>query len=210
MAAGSDAEVRLAVTAHNVYLVLSGHSSFAVRVNGALLRKVEVRGIPRLYPLLSGHSYEQPRSSCRQRRASRPTTSRSAGRRYLRDSNRARISGETCPGRITVRRRTWKSPPAGRATCFTSRFPRQRDSPDCSPFPARLGPARGDCTSLRPARSRVPPFRPDTLISRPRAGVTAFVARGGSLSSCWFCPLATSIGPHEDPTRRSPGHPPAP
>jgi cytochrome c biogenesis protein CcdA/thiol-disulfide isomerase/thioredoxin len=59
MTADQHAELRLEFAAHDVYLVLGGHGSLAVRVDGTLRKTITVGGIPRLYTLVSGHSYER-------------------------------------------------------------------------------------------------------------------------------------------------------
>jgi len=59
MTAGSDARLRLEFAAHDVYLVLGGHGTLSVRMNGLLPRRIEVSGIPRLYTLVSGRTYRR-------------------------------------------------------------------------------------------------------------------------------------------------------
>jgi len=59
MTAGRRAELRLEFQAHDVYLVLGGHGTLGVRVNGAQRETIAVSGIPRLYTLVSGRSYKE-------------------------------------------------------------------------------------------------------------------------------------------------------
>ncbi len=59
MTAGRHAELRLEFAAHDVYLVLGGHGSLSVWVNGTRRKTFTVGGIPRLYTLVSGRSYER-------------------------------------------------------------------------------------------------------------------------------------------------------
>jgi hypothetical protein len=49
--AGANARLRIAFVARHVYLVLAGHGPVQVRLNGSLVRTVEVDGA-RLYTLL--------------------------------------------------------------------------------------------------------------------------------------------------------------
>ena len=56
MTAGPGAKLELNYTASDVYLVLGGQGVLTVSTNGGPVRTIPVRGIPRLYTLLSGPS----------------------------------------------------------------------------------------------------------------------------------------------------------
>ncbi len=51
--AGPDAEIILSFTAKNVFLVLAGNGTVTERLNGHLLQKLQVRGVPNLYQLVA-------------------------------------------------------------------------------------------------------------------------------------------------------------
>ena len=52
--AGSDASILINVTADDVYLVMGGTGTVDVSLDGRHLSTIEVGGVPRLYPLLTG------------------------------------------------------------------------------------------------------------------------------------------------------------
>ena len=56
--AGKDAKLRLKFTATDVYLVMGGHGTLDVRVNGGARRSIAIDGIPKLYTVVSGPGYE--------------------------------------------------------------------------------------------------------------------------------------------------------
>ena len=49
--AGPGAQIELSFLAQNVYLVLGGHGTLAVSVNGRHVQTINVAGVPRLYTL---------------------------------------------------------------------------------------------------------------------------------------------------------------
>jgi hypothetical protein len=51
--AGTDAKLRLLFTAQDVYIVLGGHGTLDVAVNGRHVKTIRVSGLSRLYTLLS-------------------------------------------------------------------------------------------------------------------------------------------------------------
>jgi cytochrome c biogenesis protein CcdA/thiol-disulfide isomerase/thioredoxin len=54
--AGDRAQLELSFLAHDVYLVLGGHGSIRITVNGRPVQTIQVRGVPRLYTLYQAGS----------------------------------------------------------------------------------------------------------------------------------------------------------
>ncbi len=54
--AGKSAELILGFQARDIYLVLSGHGTLEVSVNGVRTKTIDIEGVPRLYTLFSSSS----------------------------------------------------------------------------------------------------------------------------------------------------------
>ncbi len=52
--AGPAAELELGFVAQDIYLVLGGHGTVGVTVNGRLTKTINVTGVPKLYTLFQG------------------------------------------------------------------------------------------------------------------------------------------------------------